>query len=121
MTAALRKNSRRAMRPAASRSARSASRLSMGPPLRNQSVTRQSDGGPRHGPPYPPTLGAPRQSRDAPRVPTARGSRLAARRQDKVRRAADGDEGAGVVGHPYFAEGDGAAAPQQRALREDRG
>ncbi len=30
----------------------------------------QSDGGPRHGPPFPPTLGAPRPSRGAPRSPT---------------------------------------------------
>jgi len=29
-------------------------------------------GGPRNGPPYPPTLGAPRQSRGAPRQPPAR-------------------------------------------------
>jgi exodeoxyribonuclease-3 len=28
---------------------------------------RLRDGGPRHGPPYPPTFGAPRQSRGAPR------------------------------------------------------
>src|SRR5712692_4627747 len=28
------------------------------------------DGGPRHGPPYPPTLGAPRRSRGAPRPKT---------------------------------------------------
>src|SRR5437867_1166459 len=58
-------------------------------------LARQSDGallveygGPRNGPPYPPTLVAPRRSRGAPRSPTLvapRGSRGAPRYSDRLR------------------------------------
>src|SRR5947207_1515274 len=46
------------------------------PPLTMRSTARALiclRGGPRHGPPRPPTLGAPRETRDAPR-PCARSS-----------------------------------------------
>jgi len=36
---------------------------------RPPNVHADQDGGPRHGPPYPPTLGAPRGTRGAPRYP----------------------------------------------------
>src|SRR5439155_14924293 len=86
---------RRAVRILATRNRRGKKPQGCWPNAMTGSALMCPRGGPRDGPPHPPALGAPRETRRAPR-PSARSSGAAlvgarARRQDGLQRHAEGD------------------------------
>src|SRR5437764_8348701 len=64
-----------------------------------QTLTRSPGGGPRHGPPRPPALGAPRETRGAPRFPACSLAQLRADGRGELVGHRAGTRLGGALGH----------------------